>query len=62
MTVSPDAPGRRLLTKDEAAEYLTISPSTLLRIEKLPRIRIGGSWRWDIADLNAFIEANKEQH
>jgi len=49
----------RLLTVDEVAERLTISPATVYRLiaaRELHKIRIGGSTRFREADVEALIE------
>ncbi|MFA7455641.1 MAG: helix-turn-helix domain-containing protein [Desulfobulbaceae bacterium] len=59
---------RRLLTVDETAQYLGLAPVTvrkgLGRKAKKPfpvkPIRIGRAVRFDVNDLNAFIEASKD--
>ena len=54
---------RRLLTRPEAAEYLRLSDKTLSRwawAGRGPRfVKIGGAVRYDLADLDAFIEAGR---
>lgn len=53
-------PVRRGLTEEEAAVYLSISPSffrTLVTDGKMPRPRILGSRRiWDVDDLDAAFK------
>lgn len=51
-----------LLTRTQAAEVLAVSPWSLdrLRREKgLPAIDVGGTWRYDPADLQNFINNNR---
>lgn len=53
-----------LLTIEEAAEYLRMSPWVVrqwLREGKLPGFKLGREWRIDEKDLEAFIEAAKKQ-
>lgn len=52
----------KLLTPEEAAKRLAISPRTLrewLRAGKLKGVKMGSLWRIAEHDLDAFIEANK---
>lgn len=52
-----------LLTPQEAADALTISPRTLWAMTKegrIPAIRIGRLVRYDRADLVRWIEAQKQ--
>jgi len=54
---------RLLLTPPQAAEALQVSPRTLWGLTKagrLPAIRIGRSVRYDLRDLRAFIDGEKE--
>lgn len=54
----------RLLSTSRAAEYLAISPwqlRELVHSGKLHYIPAGArSWRFDIRDLDAFVDAQKE--
>ena len=60
-----EEPGKRLLTVEETATYLNISPKTLYdRISPKARRpfpvkpkRIGRSVRFDVRDLDQYIEA-----
>jgi excisionase family DNA binding protein len=56
---------RRLLTTTEAAEFLSCGRNTLeqdrLRGSRIPYVSIGRSVRYDMADLEAFIAANKRR-
>lgn len=54
----------QLLDNSEAAEFLGVSPTTLTtwRSTKrydLPYVKVGGSVRYDEADLVGFIESRK---
>ena len=56
------SPPRKLIKTDQAADYLCICPRKLLDLSKSGRIqtvRIDRSVRYDIADLDAFIEQQK---
>lgn len=54
----------RLLSTEDAAEYLAVSPWQLRQLAHagdLPFIRSGArSWRFDVHDLDAYIERQKE--
>jgi predicted DNA-binding transcriptional regulator AlpA len=55
---------RRLLTNDEAAEFIGISPRTLIswrsrQTYQIPYSKIGGLVRYDPADLDAWIASRK---
>ena len=52
----------RLMTPDEAASFLSVSTRTLKRLvaeDELEAVRIRGSMRFKLEDLEAFIEANR---
>ena len=52
----------RLMTPDEAASFLLVSTRTLKRLVTegaLGAIKIRGSMRFKLEDLEAFIEANR---
>jgi excisionase family DNA binding protein len=62
----PEQPAPRLLRAKEAAAYLNMSTRTLWSLSnmgKIPTVRFGtggrGSVRYDLRDLDAWIEANK---
>ena len=53
----------RLLTATEAAHYLGIGRSTLYELKKrgeLPHVLVGTIVRFDVRDLDAYVEARKE--
>lgn len=51
-------PCRRLLTAQEAAQYLGIkSPATLKAHVKIAPVKIGDSVRYDVRDLDRWIDA-----
>lgn len=53
----------RLLTDEEAADYLRIGEQTLYQLissPEIPVVRIGGCNRFDTKDLRCYIEASKE--
>ena len=54
----------RLLDTEEAAEFIDVSPSTLVtwRSRKscqIPYVKIGSNVRYDLADLVAWLESRK---
>ena len=60
--LSQTKPGRRLLTVAEAAEYLTVSRRYLANLTAagdIPAVRMGRAVRYDVADLDAWIEQHK---
>jgi len=54
---------KRYLRPNEAAAYLGIRPQTLARWRceggKIPWVRLGRAVVYDLADLDAFADANK---
>ena len=52
------APG--LLTTDEAAQWLRVSPRTVKSLP-LRRVLIGRSVRYDVKDLQAFADLNGDR-
>ena len=59
--MNSEAP-KLLLTAREAAESLAISERTLwdlTRRGEIPRLKIGASVRYDLRDLQAFIDKRK---
>lgn len=54
--------GRRLLTVDEAAEYLGYTPAAIRHMVakgQLPAVRNGRTVRFDVVDLDCWIEEHK---
>lgn len=49
---------KNLLTPKEAAEFLSIAPATLYRLD-IPKIRFGGVTRYEKKDLQDFLESKK---
>lgn len=47
-----------LLTLTETATLLKVSPSTVRRLP-LPRAKVGGQVRYDLADLEAYVQSRK---
>jgi excisionase family DNA binding protein len=62
-TPPPNAP-RRLLTLEEAAAYLALSPWSVRDLQwkgKLPRVALSRKLLFDRADLDRLIETEKER-
>ena len=58
-------PERRLLGAEHAAAYLSISPSLLRRLTwngDLPMLRVNRRVLWDKADLDRWIDRQKESY
>ena len=56
----------KLLTRQQAAEYLNVKPQTLAKWAmtkryNLPVVRLGKSVRYRLEDLDRFIEDNTER-
>ena len=53
-----------ILTLKEIAEYLKLTEKTAYRLaaeKKLPGFKVGGSWRFKMSDLQAWIEKQKDK-
>ncbi|CBK43661.1 conserved protein of unknown function [Nitrospira defluvii] len=48
-----------LLTPSETAQFLRVSARTLRRLP-VPRAKIGGQLRYDLADLEAWVRKQKQ--
>lgn len=51
-----------ILTIQELAEYLKLNEKTAYRLaseRKIPGFKVGGSWRFKKADIEAWIEEQK---
>jgi excisionase family DNA binding protein len=62
--LSQTRPTKRLLTAMEAAEYLGLSKrhmANLTAMGAIPAVRSGRSVRYDLADLDEWIERNKHR-
>jgi len=62
--VAPMTEGRlqRLLPVEDAADYLGVSRATVERLVyrgELPIVKIGGSTRYDVDDLDGYIAVNR---
>lgn len=55
---------KQLLTIDEAAEYLRVTPATIYRwcrSGRLPALKIGKQWRVSVSDLRNWLQQQKDQ-
>lgn len=62
LTPAPTPAQKLLLTPREAAKALSICEKTLWSLSKrgeLPAVRIGRAVRYDVADLQVFIDRQK---
>ncbi|AXQ99181.1 helix-turn-helix domain-containing protein [Pseudoalteromonas piscicida] len=54
-----------ILTLKELAEYLKLTEKTAYRLaaeSKLPGFKVGGSWRFKLVDIEAWIEQKKTKN
>lgn len=54
----------QILTIKDVAAYLKVAEKTAYRLAsegKLPGFKVGGSWRFKLKDLEAWIEENKSK-
>lgn len=54
-----------ILTLKELAEYLKLTEKTAYRLAaegQLPGFKVGGSWRFKLADIEAWIEIKKTRN
>ena len=57
-------PSRRVFNLDEAAEYCGLTRDSFKKKvvrDRLRKVRLDKCWRFDKADLDAWIESHKEQ-
>ncbi len=55
----------RLLPIEAAAHYLGVSRATVERLVfrgELPIVKVGGSTRYDVEDLDRYIETNRRRN
>jgi excisionase family DNA binding protein len=60
--LGPDGRRQRLVPVEAAAEYLGVSRATVERLvsrDQLPVVKVGASTRYDVEDLDRFIESNR---
>ena len=63
--LAPEGMPRRLLAVGAAAEYLGVSRATVERLVfrgELPVVKVGGSTRYDVNDLDGFIATNRSRN
>jgi excisionase family DNA binding protein len=61
-TPAAEATAQRLLPIRGAAEYLGVSRATIERLVfrgELPIVKVAGSTRYDVEDLNGYIAVNR---
>jgi excisionase family DNA binding protein len=54
------APKTDILLIKDVAEYLKVTERTIYRLaaaKKIPAFKVGGSWRFSRADIDAWIKA-----
>jgi excisionase family DNA binding protein len=54
----------RLIRPKEASAYIAVSERTLWKLTQtraIPAVRLGRAVRYDVVDLDRFIEKNKSQ-
>ena len=54
----------QILTLKEVAQYLKLTEKTAYRLaaeNRLPGFKVGGSWRFKMSDLEAWIEEQKSK-
>lgn len=61
---SAQNPAPRLVTVSDAAKYLAVSVSTLygwVYQRRIPFVKVGRSLRFELVDLDHFIQRNRTQ-
>jgi excisionase family DNA binding protein len=62
--LAPERGLQRLLPIRAAAEYLGVSRATVERLVyrgELPIVKVAGSTRYDVEDLDGYIESNRRR-
>jgi excisionase family DNA binding protein len=60
----PETAPQRLMAIRSAAEYLGVSRATVERLVnrgELPVVKVAGSTRYDVEDLDCYIETNRRR-
>jgi excisionase family DNA binding protein len=55
---------RKVMTMDEVAEYLRVHRTTIYRLikrHKIPAFRVGKNWRFNIEDVNRWLQQKKSR-
>jgi excisionase family DNA binding protein len=55
---------RNVMTMDEVAEYLRVHRTTIYRLikrHKIPAFRVGRNWRFNIEDVNRWLQQKKSR-
>ena len=53
-----------MMTMDEVAEYLRVHRTTIYRLikrHKIPAFRVGRNWRFNIGDVNRWLQQKKSR-
>ncbi len=53
-----------IMTIKEVSDYLKVTERTIYRlagVKKIPSFKVGGSWRFSKADIDAWIKKQSEQ-
>lgn len=54
-----------IMTIGEVADYLKVTERTIYRLagaKQIPAFKVGGSWRFSKADIDAWIKKQSEQN
>ena len=57
-------PENAIMTIGEVADYLKVTERTIYRLagaKKIPAFKVGGSWRFSKADIDAWIKKQSEE-
>lgn len=57
--MSSSSPKSGILTIREVADYLKVTERTIYRLaaaRKIPAFKVGGGWRFSVADIDAWIK------
>jgi len=63
-TTDGSGEGRQLMTLEEVAEHLRIGKRTAYgwaKSGKLPAFKVGGTWRFDRADIDRWVQEQKRK-
>jgi excisionase family DNA binding protein len=63
-TLNGTAPGKRVVNLDEAAEYCGLTRDSFKKKvvrDRLRKVRLDKCWRFEKADLDAWIDNHKEE-
>ena len=63
-TMPSSAADNAIMTIGEVADYLKVTERTIYRLagaKKIPAFKVGGSWRFSKADIDAWIKKQSEE-